>query len=251
MIYGILEVLQESRIDICSWFDRGVAANMTAPFDTRREVARLVQLEVFQEQENQLRFCSPLHAMWFEAKRQKGTDIHGEALSEPVGNGDQPRQTSIPEDPASEIRRRCDHLKDLKSQLRLAQQGQNQIFQNVEMPEEWANACIVVRTRDAWDVFIKALRNLFIEDMRSRLDSWGDRRRYPDLNTQLHSIRLRRNYVEHPASAEGRNEEERCCLIDIGKRFPTCSDDWLILQLSSLDHLTKALKATIEQIARA
>lgn len=118
------------------------------------------------------------------------------------------------------------------------------------MPEEWANACTAVCTGDSWNVFIKALRNLFVEDMVARLDSWADREKYPELNKQLHSIRLRRNYVEHPDSVKGREEEERCRLEDIGRRLPISTNDWLILQLKALDRLIKALEVTIEQIAR-
>ena len=245
MIYGILEAVQETKGDICSWFDREIAVNLRLPFDVKREVARLVQLEILQERENQLRFCSPLHAMWFEAKRQKGTDIHGEAEEEAEN-----QVVVIPEDPALEIRRKCDHLKDLKSRLRQALADEHQIFKNIEMPEQWANACIVVRTPESWGIFIKALRNLFVEDLRERLDSWVDRRKYPDLNRELHSIRLRRNYVEHPNSVEGRNEEERCCMEDIGKRFPTSTNDWIALQLKVLDRLTKAIRKIVEELAR-
>jgi hypothetical protein len=251
LLYGLLEAIQESKGDICSWFDRELAVNMRLPFDVKRTVERLEQLEILQEKEDRSRFCSPLHAMWFEAKRQKSADIHGEWSVELAKDGNRPSIIPIPGDPALEIRQSCDHLKDLKCRLRQALPDEQQVFKNVEMPEEWANACIVVRTRDSWDIFIKALRNLLVEDMKARLAVWDDRRRYPDLNTQLHSIRLRRNYVEHPESVESRDEEEGRCLEDIGKRFPTCSDDWLILQLKALDRLTKALEATIEQIARA
>ena len=251
VIYGILDIIEESKGNIRSWFDREIVVNMRLPFDLKHEVARLTQLEILQERENQLRFCSPLHAMWFEAKRQKGDDVFGELLGEHTGGGDQRHPlTPIPENPDSEIRQKCNRLKDLKSKLRQALHDDRQIFKNVEMPDEWANASIVVRTQDSWDVFIKALRDLFVEDMKSRLDSWDDKRKYPDLTGLLHSIRLRRNYVEHPKSVDGRNEEEKCCLEDIDKRFPTSANDWLILQLATLDQLIKVLEATIEQIAR-
>lgn len=250
-IYGILEAIQGSKGDICSWFDREIVVNMRLPFDAKHEVARLIQLEILQEQENQLRFCSPLHAMWFKAKRQKGADVFGELLGGHTGEGDPGyRLTPILENPDSEIYLKCDCLKDRKSKLRQALHDNNQIFKNVEMPDEWANASIVVRTQESWAVFIKALRDLFVEDMKSRLDSWDDKRKYPDLTSLLHSIRLRRNYVEHPDSVEGRNEEEKCCLEDIRKRFPTATNDWLILQLTTLDRLIKVLEDTIEQIAR-
>lgn len=242
-IYGILETIIESNGDIGAWFDREIAVNMRLPFDINREIAKLVQLEILQERESQLRFCSLLHAMWFEAKRQKGADIHCE-----TENPELPSQMPIPADPASEISRMCEYIKDLKSDLRQALQS-NQVFNNVEMPTEWANACNLVRTRDSWNTFMKALRDLFVEDMKSRLDSWEDRKRYPELNSQLHSIRLRRNYIEHPESDEGRNEEEKCCVGDIGKRFPISGDDWLILQINALDRLKGALEATIEQIS--
>jgi tetratricopeptide (TPR) repeat protein len=251
VIYGVLEAVQGARGDICSWFDREIALAMRLPFDVKCEVARLVQIEIFQERGNQLQFCSPLHAMWFETKRKKGVDIHGESLGEQAEEGKQPLLTPIPEDPASEIRRKCDYLMHLKSQLRQALAAEQQIFKNIEMPGEWADACVVVRTQESWKVFIKALRNLFVEDMRERLDSWVDRKKYPELNRELHSIRLRRNYVEHPVSVDGREEEERCRLEDIGKRLPTSANDWLILQLKALDRLGRAIEATIEQIARS
>lgn len=251
VIYGILETIQESKEDICSWFDREIVVNMRLPFDVKCEVTRLIQLEILQEQENQLRFCTPLHVMWFETKRQKDADIFGELLGEHTGEGDQRHPlTPIPENPDSEIRLKCNCLKDIKSKLRQALHDDRQIFKNVEMPDEWANASIVVRTQDSWDVFIKALRDLFVEDMKSRLDSWDDKRKYPDLTSLLHSIRQRRNYVEHPNSVNGRNEEEKCCLEDIDKRFPTSANEWLILQLATLDQLINVLEATIEQIAR-
>ena len=252
VIYGILETIQESKGDICSWFEREIIENMRLPFDVKHEVARLTLLEIFQEQENQLRFCSPLHAMWFETKRQKGDDVFGELLGLHTGEGDQGYPlTQIPENPDSEIRLKCDHLKDLKSKLRQALHDEHQIFKNVEMPNEWDNTSIVVRTKDSFGIFIKALRNLFVEDMRSQLKYWEDKRKYPDLTSLLHSIRLRRNYVEHREAVDARKEEEKCCLEDIGKRFPTSSNDWLILQLKALDRLIKVLEATFEQIARA
>jgi hypothetical protein len=67
---------------------------MGLPFDVQREVVRLVQLEILQEQENRLRFSSPLHAMWFEAKRQKGVDIHSGPLGEQAE--DSRRPTLVP-----------------------------------------------------------------------------------------------------------------------------------------------------------
>lgn len=250
LIYGILETIQESRGDICSWFNKEIVLNMRLPFDIKGEVVRLVRFEILHERENQLRFCSPLHAMWLDAKRRSGANIHGEPLSDQVEDEKRSSPITIPENPASEIRQKCDCLKNLKSQLRQALRSEDQIFRNVEMPEEWANACTAVCTGDSWNVFIKALRNLFVEDMVARLDSWADREKYPELNKQLHSIRLRRNYVEHPDSVKGREEEERCRLEDIGRRLPISTNDWLILQLKALDRLIKALEVTIEQIAR-
>jgi tetratricopeptide (TPR) repeat protein len=250
LIYGVLEAIKGLKGDICTWFNREDIDNMGLPFDFKREIGRLIQLEVLQERDSQLRFCSPLHAMWFEAKRQKGADIHGDLLGEHFEGEQMPSTMPIPEDPSSEIHQKCDSLKNLKSQLRHALDDEHQIFKNVEMPEEWENACIVVRTRDSWNVFIKALRDLFLEDLKSRLGSWEDSKRYTDLNREMHSIRKRRNYVEHPESEEGRNEEEKCCLKDIGKRIPTSQNDWLILQLKALDRLTKVFEAIIEQIAR-
>lgn len=118
------------------------------------------------------------------------------------------------------------------------------------MANEWANASLVVRTRDSWGVFIKALRALFVEDMVSRLDEWSDRTRYPDLNRELHSIRVRRNYVEHPESEDSRDEDEQCCIRDVGKRFPTSGNEWLGLQLKTLDRMLARLNDVIQQTAR-
>lgn len=250
VIYAVLEKIEDAKGDICSWFDREILAGVNLPFDVRREIARLVRLEILLEEESRLRFCSPLHAMWFDSKRRRGADIHGEPAIGQVVDNQQLTPIAIPDDPPSEIRRRCDRLKDLKSKLRHALSGDRQIFKNVEMPEEWSNASTVVRTRDSWGIFIKALRNIFVEDMTSRLDTWSDRKLYPELNRQMHSIRLRRNYVEHPDSVEGKEEEESRCLEVIGKRFPTSRDEWLMLQIESLDQLVRAFEVTIEQIAR-
>lgn len=250
VIYAILEKIQHSKGDICAWFDREAVTDVNLPFDVKREIARLVRLEILLEEGDHLRFCSPLHAMWFDAKRQKGADIHGELVDKQLNNNQRVISITIPEDPPAEIRRRCDYLKDLKSRLRRALGTKAQIFRNVEMPEEWANASIPVRTKDAWAIFIKALRDIFVEDMVSRLDTWEDRRLYPELNKQLHSIRLRRNYIEHPDSVDGRREEEKCCLRVIGKRFPTSGDEWLMLQIDALEQLIRAFEVAIEQIAK-
>jgi tetratricopeptide (TPR) repeat protein len=251
VIYGIFEEIKNLNGDICTWFNSEVIAKMRLPFDVKHEIAKLTQLEVFQERDNQLRFCSPLHAMWFEAKQKKGADIHGDLSKDHVERDQNISPIEIPEDPASEINKKCDRIKNLKSQLRQALFEEHQIFKNVEMPEEWTNACTVVKTRDSWEVFIKAFRDLFVEDMRSRLDSWDDRKIYLDLNKELHSIRKRRNYAEHPDSVDGREEEEKCCLEDLGKRVPTKPDDWLGLQLRALDRVIGVLEKTVEQISRA
>jgi hypothetical protein len=251
VIYSMLEALEESKQDIRTGFSRDVVMNLRLSVDVKHELSRLIQLEVLQEREDQVRFCSPLHAMWFETKRQKGSDIRGGLSTEKEESVSPLSPVGLPDDPASEIRRKVEHLRELKNQLRLALRGQSQVFKNVEMPNEWANASIVVPTQEAWGTFIKALRDLFVEDMLSRLDVWEDRRRYPTLNRELHSIRQRRNYVEHPDSKEGKEEEEKSCLRDIGKRFPTSTREWTLLQLKTLDHFLKALQETFEQIAKA
>lgn len=76
IIYHILETLRDSREDIGTWFDREIALSMVLPLDVKGEIARIVMLEILQEQERKFRFCSRLHAMWFEAKRINGADIH-------------------------------------------------------------------------------------------------------------------------------------------------------------------------------
>ncbi len=111
------------------------------------------------------------------------------------------------------------------------------------------NACTVVCTQETWDVFTKALRNLFVEDMRSRHEDWADRKRCPDISGELYSIRWRRNYVEHRDSEQGKKEEEKCCLRDIGKKFPTSADEWLTLQLNAIDRLINTIETAIEQNA--
>ena len=164
-------------------------------------------------------------------------------------DGHETVMVELPTDPPLEIRRKCEELRQLKSQIRVALQSGTQIFKNVDMPNEWANASITVQTPDTWGTFVKALRDLFVEDMTSRLDSWDDRKQYPDLYEELHSIRLRRNYVEHPKSEEGIKEEERCCLRDIDKRFPTCANDWIILQIKTLDRLINVVQGIVRQAA--
>jgi len=249
VIYAILEKIQQAGEDICTWFGRDIVEDVKLTFDVKGEVARLIQLEILMDEEDRLRFCSPLHSMWFDTKRQKEADIHGEPVIDKLNS---PRMVSvtIPNDPASEVRKQCDYLKDLKSQLRRALGNEQQIFRNVEMPEEWANASLVVRTQDAWNVFIKALRNIFVEDMVSRLDDWQDKRIYPDLYKQLHSIRKRRNYIEHPDSNDGRQQEESQCVRVLGKKFPTSGNEWLALQLDALTQITKALESALEQLAK-
>lgn len=251
MIYGILETLEESRQDIYAWFSRDLIINIFLPLDTKKEVAKLIHLEILQEEESQLRFCSPLHAKWFDTKRQKKADIY--IPLEELKTAEPRRMLGIylPENPELAIKQKCERLKELKSRVRQALRTERQIFKCIEMPEEWANASITVRTRDAWNVFIKALRDLFVEDMVSRYDAWEDRKKFPELDKELYSIRQRRNYVEHPDSKEGKAEEERCSLDVTGKRFPTSANDWLALQLSALDCLERALEACLEQIARS
>ena len=249
VIYEILETIQKSKGDICSYFDREIITNMRLPFDANQEVGRMIQLEILQDREGRLRFCSPLHAKWFEAKRQRGADVYGKSSGELSGHDEGFSITPIPEDPASEISRKCERLKYLKSQLRTALDDEHQIFKNIEMPGKWNDARTVVSTQETWNVFTKALRDLFVEDMRSQLDSWADKKRYPDISSELYSIRWRRNYVEHSDSAQGREEEEKCCLRDIDKKFPTSADEWLILQLKAIDRLIKAIETAIEQNA--
>ncbi|RME56010.1 hypothetical protein D6779_11415 [Candidatus Parcubacteria bacterium] len=249
VIYAILEKIQRSGGDICAWFAREIAESVGLPLDVKRELSRLIRLEILLEKEDRLRFCSPLHAMWFDGKREKGVDIYSGDLDE-QSIRQQVTPITVPDDPSAEVRRRCNHLKELKSQLRRALDNRSQIFRNVEMPEEWSNASIVVQTKDTWEIFIGAMRDIFVEDMVCRLNNWEQRGLYPELNKQLHSIRLRRNYVEHPDSVDGKSEEEERCLRVIGKRFPTSGDEWLILQIDALEQLIKALEVTIEQIAK-
>ena len=241
--------MEGSKGDICSYFDREIITNMRLPFDANQEVGRMIQLEILQDREGRLRFCSPLHAKWFEAKRQRGADVYGKPSGELSGHDEGFSITPIPEDPASEINRKCGRLKYLKGQLRTALDDEHQIFKNIEMQGQWNNACTVVCTPETWDVFIGALRDLFVEDMRSRLDSWADKKRYPDISSELYSTRWRRNYVEHPNSAQGREEEEKCRLRDIDKKFPTSADEWLTLQLNAIDRLINVIETAIEQNA--
>lgn len=91
---------------------------------------------------------------------------------------------------------------------------------------------------------------MFVEDMVSKLNDWPDAKRYPDLNRELHSTRLRRNYVEHPESEEARKEEEKCCHRDLGKRIPTSSDHWICLQIGVLQRLESALVNVIDQAGK-
>ncbi len=247
LIFGILEALRESKQDICSWFPRSLVTNLRVSVDINDVFSRLIQLEILHEYENQLRFCSPLHALWLNEKLQKGTDIY---FVQEIKNNRQSEVEVLPENLDLEIKRKCESLRDIKSQLRLALKKDNQIFKNVDMPQEWTNASIVVRTSDTWGTFIKALRDLFVEDVITRLDSWEDRKKFPELNKELHSIRVRRNYIEHPESEESRKEEEICCFRDIDKRLPTTTDDWAKLQLRVLNRLISLLKATVEQISK-
>ena len=248
VLYGILEAISESGKDIQTWFQRNFVTDLRLPVDVNHVLSMLIQLEILQESENQLRFCSPLHALWLDDKRKKEIDI---CLIQKTKENRHFKIDELPENPDFEIQKKCESLKDLKSQLRLALNKENQVFKNVEMPREWANASIVVRTMDTWKIFIKALRDLFVEDMVCRMDDWEDKKKYPDLNKELLSIRYRRNYVEHPDSEQGRKEEENCCLKDIGKGLPTTTDDWLILQIKTLDRLSNALQTTFEYIAKS
>lgn len=245
-IYAILETLTESNQDIRASFPKDSIISLRLPIDVDREVSRLIQLEILHEHENQMRFCSPVHALWLDEKRRKNIDI---CSVRGAKDGHETVMVELPTDPPLEIRRKCEELRQLKSQIRVALQSGTQIFKNVDMPNEWANASITVQTPDTWGTFVKALRDLFVEDMTSRLDSWDDRKQYPDLYEELHSIRLRRNYVEHPKSEEGIKEEERCCLRDIDKRFPTCANDWIILQIKTLDRLINVVQGIVRQAA--
>ena len=74
-IFYILEKLAQSKLDIGRFFDRDIVTNLTAPFDLTLELARLKYLEIIQEEDECLKFCSPLHAKWFESNRLKGLDI--------------------------------------------------------------------------------------------------------------------------------------------------------------------------------
>ena len=140
----------------------------------------------------------------------------------------------------------CSSLQRKKSRLRQKLREDKQIFWSVDMPEKWANTQIIVKSRESWEIFIKALRDLFVEDMKSPLNKWKDKLLYPKLHEELHSIRLRRNFVEHPESKEGKKEETKCCQRDIGKEYPTSQNDWLKLQIVLLHRLTLALDEAIE-----
>ena len=248
VLYGILEAISESGKDIQNWFPRNFVTDLRLPVDVNHVLSTIIQLEILQESENQLRFCSPLHALWLDEKRTKEIDI---CLIQKAKENQHFKIDELPENPDLEIKKKCESIKELKSQLRLALNKENQVFTNVEMPCEWTNASIVVRTEDTWQTFMKALRDLFVEDMVCRMDDWEDRKKYPDLNKELLSIRYRRNYVEHPDSEQGRKEEENCCLKDIDKRLPTTTDDWLILQIKTLDRLSNALQTTLEYTAKS
>lgn len=245
--YGILEALRESNKDIRSLFNRNLATDLRLQVDVNHGLSKLIQLEILHESENQLRFCSPLHAMWLDEKRKKEADI---CLVKEIRGFQGFTVEELPKNPESEIMRKCESLKELKTKLRLGIPD-NQIFKNIEMPYEWANASIVVRTEETWQTFMKALRDLFVEDMVSRMDDWVDKKKYPDLFNELLSIRLRRNFVEHSKSEQGRIEEEKCCLRDIGKRLPTTKEEWLMLQLKTLNRLSSALQTALEHVAKA
>jgi tetratricopeptide (TPR) repeat protein len=250
VIYSMLGRLGAGGRDACSWFGAEAVGSSDWDADTRREVGRLVQLEVLQEEADQLRFCSPLHAAWFEAKRQKGSDLYAEAATEEGSVGLLSLTAELPQDPAGEVRRLCETLRHLKSQVRQILGDRGQIFKNVEMPEEWANASTPVKTRASWDIFIKALRDLFVEDMVDRLEVWLSSGKHPALIRELNSVRLRRNYAEHRNSAEARNEEEQRCRADVGRRVPTAESEWLLLQLKTLGRLAAALQSTVDQLSR-
>ena len=63
---------------------------------------------------------------------------------------------AVPDDPNKHIQTSCTQLRELKSQLRRVLSGGNQIFKNIEMPEEWANASILVQSQTTWEVFYRS-----------------------------------------------------------------------------------------------
>lgn len=163
----------------------------------------------------------------------------------------QPQQRiSVPQNPEKEIKSLCERLREIKNSLRLALVAESQIFENIDRPTEWTNAGVVARTKESWELFIKAMRNLFVEDMVHKLNDWTESRRYPDLNRELHSMRLRRNYIEHSESEEARKEDEKCCERDLGKRLASSADDWVCLQIGVLQRLEKALLTVVDVIGR-
>jgi tetratricopeptide (TPR) repeat protein len=228
--------------DIKSIFNSDISSEMN------QEILRLQQLDILLEQDNQLRFCSPLHALWFNKQRTKGMNIFLE-IPNSINNPENSLCFVVPDNPQAIIKEKCEKIREQKIQIRQALGKNRQIFKNIEMVDEWKNACAVVNTKDSWGLFIKALRDLFVQDMNSRLTEWEDRKLYHELNELLHSIRERRNYVEHEDSTSGKKEEEKCCLSDIKKKFPTSENDWLILQLKELERVEQILQKTLDRIA--
>lgn len=115
VVYETIEALKTSRADICGAFSRDVVTRIRFAFDVHREIARLLILEVLQERDDHLRFCSPLHSLWFDSKRQKGVDIfvavaHTQDSIAPI--------ISVPDNPEAAIKSRCDSLRDAKNHLR-------------------------------------------------------------------------------------------------------------------------------------
>jgi hypothetical protein len=248
LINTVLIKLIDSEKDLGLSFNLKSILSSIISLEMNQEILRLQQLEILIDQENQLRFCSPLHALWFDKQRMKGANIFLE-LPNLVNNPEQ-IQTSfiIPDNPQEIIKEKCGKIRERKIQIRQAIGKNRQIFKNIEMVDEWDNACTIVKTKETWGIFIKALRDLFVEDMVSRLTEWEDRNVYTELNELLHSIRERRNYVEHEDAINGKKEEEKCCLSDIKKKFPTTKNDWLILQLKQLERTEQILQKTLNRI---
>ena len=248
-IYTILKALNDKKIDICSWFKREVILEANGSVDINKELSRLKYLEIVQEQDNLLRFCSPLHAKWFESKRTKEADIHGDALGvvyDQIGTSEP--EFMLPE-VSTKVQERCARLKSLKAELRTSLIPSQQVFHNTEFLTEWDDLSVVVLSRNTWVVFIKAMRDVFVKDMIEQLDAWEGRRKYPDLYRELNSVRERRNLVEHAESVQGREEEERSCLRDIGKRAATSSQEWVRLQVNLLDRMVNALEKCLLVVA--
>lgn len=248
-IYAIIEELEKKNVPISGWIERD-AIRLSLPFDLQPQLTGLVQLEVMQDEGLRLRFGSPLHGLWFQKKKTKNEKIYSDSKGA-LGVQAQPQQRiSVPQNPEKEIKSLCERLREIKNSLRLALVAESQIFENIDRPTEWTNAGVVARTKESWELFIKAMRNLFVEDMVHKLNDWTESRRYPDLNRELHSMRLRRNYIEHSESEEARKEDEKCCERDLGKRLASSADDWVCLQIGVLQRLEKALLTVVDVIGR-